>query len=261
MSNQNPLIPQGSLLEQKAKGKPYLRVAYVIVALHLLFLGGLLIQGCKREEPDAKTTAAATNEMTGQGLDVASLYSSNAPASSTNVTDPARSAATATNAISQAPAGTPTPEPPPASREYVVLKGDSFFSIGKKFGVSSAAIAKANPGIDSTRLKIGDKLQIPAASSASSGNGASGAALEAAAGDFYIVKAGDTLAKIAKMHGATVTEIKSLNGLTTDRINVGKKLKLPPAKTTTPATAAPPQASSPSTSVPSPPTGVGVSNQ
>ena len=35
MNTPNPLIPQGSLLEQKAKGKPHLRVAYFIVAAHM----------------------------------------------------------------------------------------------------------------------------------------------------------------------------------------------------------------------------------
>jgi LysM repeat protein len=263
MSNQNPLIPQGSLLEQKAKGKPYLRVAYVIVALHLLFLGGLLIQGCKREEPDTKLGGTTTNESTMPALDSASLYSSNPPAASTNVPDLAHGAAATTNLSPQAPAGTPVPEPPPAGREYVVLKGDSFYSIGKKFGVSANSIARANPGIDSTRLKIGDKLQIPAA--ASSTGGTSGGTPDVAPSDLYVVKAGDTLAKIAKTHGATVAEIKSLNGLTTDRINAGQKLKLPPAKAaapaTAPATAAPPQAGTPTTAVPNPPTGVGVSNQ
>jgi len=35
------------------------------------------------------------------------------------------------------------------------------------------------------------------------------------------------LLKIAQANGTTVKDIKSLNGLTTDRIKVGDKLKLP----------------------------------
>ncbi len=259
MSNQNPLVPQGSLLEQKAKGKPHLRVAYVIVALHLLFLGGLLIQGCKREDQtEASTHLAATNESTLPPLDSGSLYSTTPPASSSNA--PAadlaqRGASTATNLAGQVSTAAQPAES--AAREYVVLKGDSFYSIGKKFGVTTPAIARANPGIDSTRLKVGDKLQIPAAAASSgAGSSAAVAASEAGATDVYEVKPGDTLGRIAKAHGTGVTEIKSLNGLKTDRINVGQKLKLPAARVspaTAPAAALPPPPGNPpGTTVPAP---------
>ena len=43
----------------------------------------------------------------------------------------------------------------------------------------------------------------------------------------YRVKAGDSLDKIAQTHGTTVKALKELNGLTTDRIKINQKLKLP----------------------------------
>lgn len=43
----------------------------------------------------------------------------------------------------------------------------------------------------------------------------------------YIVKSGDSLEKIARRHQTTIQAIKELNGLTSDRIIVGKKLQLP----------------------------------
>src|SRR6266576_2988216 len=58
MNNPNPLIPKGSLLEQKAGSRPHLRIAIAIVAVHLVFLGGLLIQGCGKEDSAAKTSQA-----------------------------------------------------------------------------------------------------------------------------------------------------------------------------------------------------------
>ena len=46
MNTPNPLIPQGSL-QQQSKGKSNLRIAVLtIVAIHVVVLGGLLMQGC-----------------------------------------------------------------------------------------------------------------------------------------------------------------------------------------------------------------------
>ncbi len=43
----------------------------------------------------------------------------------------------------------------------------------------------------------------------------------------HVVKAGDTLTRIALAHGITVRAIEDANGLANDRIAVGTKLKLP----------------------------------
>jgi len=46
---------------------------------------------------------------------------------------------------------------------------------------------------------------------------------------FYVVKPGDTLSRIAKLHQTTVKSLKAINGLNSDMIAVGAKLKLPTA--------------------------------
>ena len=245
MSNSNPLIPQGSLLEQQAKGRPHLRIALCIVAVHVIFLGGLLMQGCKRE--DQPETSGLMTEL--PPLDLTNLYPSLLDAGTNEVTAPASSNQTEPFRLPgdsftnvgllptltpdgiPAPAGVEAPLIAPATQDYVVVKDDSFYSIGRKFGVSSSAIAKANPGVDSTRLQIGQTLKIPSPVSA---------ATAGSTAEVYVVKAGDTLTAIAGRHGTTVAALKELNGLKTDRINVGQRLKLP--------TAAPP----------SPPTGPGT---
>ena len=43
----------------------------------------------------------------------------------------------------------------------------------------------------------------------------------------YTVKSGDTLGKIAKKHGTTVAAVKKANGLRSDMIKPGQKLKIP----------------------------------
>jgi LysM repeat protein len=45
----------------------------------------------------------------------------------------------------------------------------------------------------------------------------------------YVVKPGDTLTRIAKAHGTTVKALKAANGLESDRIIAGAKLKIPEA--------------------------------
>lgn len=47
--------------------------------------------------------------------------------------------------------------------------------------------------------------------------------------NIYTVKAGDSLTRIAKAHRTTVKAIEAANGLTSDRIAIGAKLKLPEA--------------------------------
>ena len=59
MSSHNPLRPKSSLLEQKAKSRSGLQMVMIIVAVHAVFLGGLLFSGCRPEEP-APDTASST---------------------------------------------------------------------------------------------------------------------------------------------------------------------------------------------------------
>lgn len=51
----------------------------------------------------------------------------------------------------------------------------------------------------------------------------------------YVVKSGDTLGRIARTHHTSVRALKAVNGLKSDRIVVGEKLKLPRATAATPA--------------------------
>ncbi|MGL4993212.1 MAG: LysM peptidoglycan-binding domain-containing protein [Bacteroidales bacterium] len=45
-----------------------------------------------------------------------------------------------------------------------------------------------------------------------------------ASGDIYTVRSGDNLGSIAKRHGTTVSKIKTLNNLTSDKLSIGQKL-------------------------------------
>ncbi|MDB6018911.1 MAG: LysM peptidoglycan-binding protein [Pedosphaera sp.] len=226
MNNSNPIIPQGSALEQKNKGRTRVKVAvFCVLAFHGVLLGGMLIAGCKREE----TTPPATQTDTG----LPSMDTNSLPNMDTNLPTPPSGGGTS-NTAAVPPYVPPAPPvvPTPAGTEYVVAHGDSFYTIGKKFGVSIKAIQAANPTMVPTKLKAGDKLQIPAAGVSAAGvtpTPGSGATMSAApdTSDVYVVKSGDSLTKIAKEHGTTVKAIRAANDLKTDKIKVSQHLKLP----------------------------------
>ncbi|MFP6901927.1 MAG: LysM peptidoglycan-binding domain-containing protein [Opitutales bacterium] len=46
----------------------------------------------------------------------------------------------------------------------------------------------------------------------------------------YLVKRGDTLSRIARTHGTSVTALKDVNNLRSDLIRVGQRLLVPPAE-------------------------------
>jgi len=70
-----------------------------------------------------------------------------------------------TSAPSPAPASpapeTPGPTPQPASTEYTVQEGDTWYSIAAEFGVDAAALAAANGRTLDDFVVIGETLVIP----------------------------------------------------------------------------------------------------
>ncbi len=250
MNNPNPFVPQGSLLEQKNKTRSRVKVAvFCVVAINVLGLTALLMQGCKREqEADYSQTPAVDTNVP--------------PVMDTNVPPPMD-----TN-LSPVPPPVVTPTPPPvnetAATEYVVIKGDSFSKIAKKFGVSVKAIAAANPNVVPTKLQVGQKLSIPAASATTAAPSPTGMAPTGATGgeEMYTVKSGDTLTKIAKANGTTVKAIESENNLATTQIKVGQKLKIPAkAEAATPAPESAPVSPMPAPATPAPATAPGTPPQ
>jgi len=209
-------------------------VVFTILALHVVLLGGLLMQGCK---PEAKKEAKE-NELATNGLPLMAPYepNTNLPAET-----PLPTVAQNTNVpVTPIDTLTPiTPAPVGPTTEYAVRKNDSLAKIAKAKGVTLKALQQANPGLDPRKLKVGQKIQVPAPA----GGADAGAAVVSDAGvaaptrvkaatSTYVVKAGDSLAKIARQHGTTAKAIQAANNLKTTRINAGQKLKLPAARST-----------------------------
>lgn len=224
--NNDQSNPPSSFLDAKQPGRSRVKVAvFSVLAVHVAGLTALLLtQGCKREaQPEVEPAPEAPL------LDTNLFYTeTNPPTELTGNTNPY---VPPTMDPFATPGGTTPPTPAPAGSEYVVKSGDSFYTIAKAHGTTVKAIETANPGVDSRRLKIGQKLVLPAP-----GTGATAPTMTTTVdSNVYVVKSGDTLSRIATAHKTTVKDLKSINGLTTDRINVGQKLKLPPPPAPAPA--------------------------
>ena len=56
-----------------------------------------------------------------------------------------------------------TPEPSPTPVVHVAVAGDTLLAIAQKYGVTLAALLKANPQIKNPdRILVGDRITIPA---------------------------------------------------------------------------------------------------
>jgi len=96
---------------------------------------------------------------------------------------------------------------------YVVVSGDSLYSIARKYNTTVDAIKSLN-NLISNNLSIGQIIKIPSSISSN---------------DYitYVVVSGDSLYAIARKYNTTVDEIKSLNNLTSNNLSIGQILKIP----------------------------------
>jgi len=263
MSNPNPLVPQGSLLEQQARSKSTFQMAAFIVALHVVVLGGFLFLGCKKEEsqvpPPAIDTFAAPPPVLTDTISLAPLDPSAVPSAATEsilppVTNPTSPPVTQLGHQPSIPppyVATPTQPSPVAGTEHVIQKGEIAFVLARKNGLSLKQLQEANPGKDLAKLKVGGKLVIPSASSVSTPVLSSFNEGGAASASSYTVKGGDNLSRLAKKFGITVKAIRDANGMNSNDIRVGQKLKIPGKSSASASDTAPPPVPS-STLIPPP---------
>ena len=126
---------------------------------------------------------------------------------------------------------------PPASgniTEYTVRAGDTLYLLAQRFGTTVDIIRRTN-GLTSDIITVGQVLRIPVATPVAPPV----TPPTPPTGYFnYTVVSGDTLYLLSRRFGTTVDAIKSLNGLTSDALSIGKVLKIPsvsPPITTPPA--------------------------
>ncbi len=190
-----------------------------------LVAGCLLLQGCgmfgkKTAEQPATTVPEVKNEST--------------------VVEP--------TPVPSAPVETPIELPTvQSSTPYTIQRGDTVSAIAYRFGLRWQDVVAVNPGIEPTKLRVGQTIQLPGVVDVSKARHVAGSAPKVKSSapktkigaskspaisgptTAYVVKSGDSLSLIAHKHGVKVAAIREANGLKSDRIVVGQKLKIPGA--------------------------------
>lgn len=104
---------------------------------------------------------------------------------------------------------------------YTVKSGDTLYKIANSYNVSVDKIKSANK-LSGNTLSVGQKLLIPTVTTEITENKD-----KESAGINYVVVKGDNLYSIANKYGVSVSDIKSLNKLSSNNLSIGQILKIP----------------------------------
>lgn len=102
---------------------------------------------------------------------------------------------------------------------HVVSKGETLYSISRKYGITVNELCNENSISQSQVLMVGQRLSIPTGDIAETEN--------------YVVVKGDTFYGVARRHNMTVEELLDLNNLkSSSTLKIGQVLKVPASTTT-----------------------------
>nr|WP_276513886.1 LysM peptidoglycan-binding domain-containing protein [Cytobacillus horneckiae] len=85
--------------------------------------------------------------------------------------------------------------PNTSSKTHKIAKGDTFYSLAKKYNTTVSNLRKLNPGGDEKNLQIGQTIKVGSTTK------------------YYTVKKGETVSQLAKKYGSTIRQIRDWNKL------------------------------------------------
>ncbi|GER59530.1 hypothetical protein ULMA_16380 [Patiriisocius marinus] len=98
---------------------------------------------------------------------------------------------------------------------HKVAKGETLYSISKKYGISLATLKELNSSAAINALSIGQEIIVKKGTTAATSPTSD-----------YIVKKGETLYSISRKFNISVSDLKSKNNLTTSMLSIGQTLKV-----------------------------------
>ena len=115
---------------------------------------------------------------------------------------------------------------------YTAKKGDTPARVAQHYGVAVGVLYEANPWMRSgSAIKAGRQVVVPTGGSASvvvarQVSTAHEPAGSSARGGYHTVRKGETLGGIARRYHMSTARLKSMNGLSSNNIRVGQKLRV-----------------------------------
>ena len=196
-------------------------------AILILILVPLLVVGCNRSAPEPEELeqvedAPAAEEISGQTMPTTEETADGESAESA-AEEPAVAETTAEEpAVAETVAEEPTvaetvaEEPvlidatPDSERAYVILPGDTLFSIGQSYGVTVEEIAARNSILNVHQIDVGQQIIIPVAGAAPAepSPGTPGAGERV-----HVVRAGENLFRISLAYNMSFETVAAYNNI------------------------------------------------
>lgn len=110
---------------------------------------------------------------------------------------------------------------------YTVQRGDTLFRIAKEYRTTVDMLKKEN-NLRTDTIYVGQRLDVPTHFHAEDYEVPNLSTTPAnASKNKYVVKAGDTLYRISQAYKVSVSDLKTGNGLSSDKILIGQTLDIP----------------------------------
>ena len=109
---------------------------------------------------------------------------------------------------------------------YTVKAGDTLYRIAYNHGISLTTLLSINGLSETSTIRPGQQLVVSGSAKATTTTTSAKTVSYSTGASTHTVKAGDTLFRIAKNNGLTLSELRALNGLTSNTIRVGQVLKV-----------------------------------